>query len=124
MEIKQFEKDLEILMSHSNYAYKYAKKLDDNNISHLNCELTDISGNIKELLALVGWYEKYGVEPDDSFHPNGAGCILLNDDYLFGIRCDHLIWIDYWDLYGYKTLLIGNHKGGTNIKVITYNEEN
>lgn len=34
-------------------------------------------------------------EPDFSFHPNGkCGCIELHDDYLFGIRCDHLMWAE------------------------------
>ena len=31
---------------------------------------------------------------DVNFHPDGrTGCVCLNDDYLFGIRCNHLIWI-------------------------------
>jgi hypothetical protein len=30
-----------------------------------------------------------------SFHPNGnSGCIHLPDDYMYGIRCDHLMWIE------------------------------
>ena len=77
-----------------------------------------------------------------SFHPNGkTGCIDLPDDYMLGIRCNHLIWIDGYcecvcwenaDIYtteedfetvskkmtdadsilGNKcVLLVGNHKG-------------
>ena len=39
-----------------------------------------------------GDYLKYLSE--FSFHPNGnTGCVLSNDDYMSGIRCDHLIWI-------------------------------
>ena len=34
-------------------------------------------------------------EPEFSFHPNGkCGCIELCDDYMFGIRCDHLMWAE------------------------------
>lgn len=78
-------------------------------------------------------------EPEFSFHPNGkCGCIKLNDDYLFGIRCSHLMWAEgecegveecfanyeteleedeyypedpYVKTIGNTILLYGNHKG-------------
>lgn len=37
------------------------------------------------------------------FHPNGiSGCIISDDDYIFGIRCDHLMWMEGFveDIYG------------------------
>lgn len=62
--------------------------------------------------------ENYEIEEnynpvENDFHPNGdSGCILLDDDYLFNIRCNHLIWIDgYSETYGDAVLLMGNHKG-------------
>lgn len=34
---------------------------------------------------------------EGSFHPNGdCGCILMPDEYIFGLRCNHLIWIAGW----------------------------
>lgn len=50
---------------------------------------------------------------ETDFHPKNSGCIKLNDEYMFDIRCDNLIWIegateegDFGTLY-----FIGNHKG-------------
>lgn len=51
---------------------------------------------------------------DLTFHPNGnCGCLLLNDDYAFGIRCDHLMWAEGTFEYenGDAILIWGNHKG-------------
>ena len=47
------------------------------------------------------------------FHPDGGcGCILSNDDYVFGIRCNHLIWMTgEHETHGPGVLLVGNHKG-------------
>lgn len=71
----------------------------------------------------------------DVFHPkNNSGIILLDDDYLFGIRCDHLVWIDgktwrwyYEDEFSCRmdnetdaVMLIGNHKGGLLLKLIVF----
>jgi len=66
-----------------------------------------------------------------SLHPNGnCGCIELDDDYMFGIRCNHLMWSecccegveDFWDednLDEYDVILIyGNHKGEFTIKIL------
>lgn len=61
---------------------------------------------------------KYG------FHPDGrSGCINLNDDYLFGIRCDHLIWMTGEHEYfaGRGVLLLGNHKGILTLKYLCVN---
>ncbi len=57
------------------------------------------------------------------FHPTGAcGCIYLPDTYLFGIRCEHLMWAEgyceyCWYIPSYisatdrSILIYGNHKG-------------
>jgi hypothetical protein len=83
-----------------------------------------------------------------SFHPNGnCGCILLYDDYAFGIRCSHLMWSEghcegvegFWseddhtlaqERYShndynssYNSILVyGNHKGNLVIKMIVFHE--
>lgn len=57
-----------------------------------------------------------------SFHPNGkCGCIEMNDDDIFGIRCGHLIWAEgacegiepFLNEKDEKTVILvyGNHKG-------------
>lgn len=57
-----------------------------------------------------------------TFHPSGeCGCIELNDDYMFDIRCDHLLWAEGWfegiepfmnGIENKEAILIcGNHKG-------------
>lgn len=60
-------------------------------------------------------------ETDLMFHPNGkTGCITVDDDYIFGIRCDHLVWIEgYSEIFGNGYLAIGNHKGYTTIKFLS-----
>lgn len=115
METISFEKDLEILKSHSEFASKCI----------CITSVEDPCDNPEQLLSIFGW-DKYGQdEPSDAFHPINSGCIRVNDLRLFGIRCNHLIWIDYTDDRDgrYKTLLIGNHKGYTDFRVITYNEK-
>ena len=83
-----------------------------------------------------------------SFHPNGnCGCILLYDDYAFGIRCSHLMWSEghcegiegFWseddhtlaqERYNhndynssYNSIFVyGNHKGNLVIKMIVFHE--
>lgn len=54
------------------------------------------------------------------FHPNGkCGCINLNDDYLFGIRCDHFMWTEFWTEDDFAVIIIyGNHKGSLISKCI------
>ena len=82
-----------------------------------------------------------------SFHPNGnCGCILSGDDYLFGIRCNHLIWAEgncegiesfwnkndhsvaiekYFDVdKTYNSILVyGNHKGLLRMKLVVFHEK-
>lgn len=69
-----------------------------------------------------------------SFHPNGnCGCILCDDSYCFGIRCNHLMWCEGFcedepDPYdGAKPptsiLVYGNHKGYFYIKLIVFKKE-
>lgn len=66
------------------------------------------------------------IDPDDlAFHPNGCcGCVVVPDDGIFGIRCDHLMWLvgehenvgdDGWKP---GVLLLGNHKGRLVIKFL------
>ena len=81
-------------------------------------------------------------EKELSFHPNGdCGCLEINDDYFYGIRCDHLIWIDgtcegvedFWnkkDLMGLPNgeelnmiLTIGNHKGETTCQYLIFHRK-
>ena len=85
-------------------------------------------------------------QEDLSFHPNGkCGCIRLGDDYIFGIRCDHLMWMEgncegvesFWgkdddlDLKaddplrtGYFSIIIsGNHKGKFIQKLIVFHKK-
>ena len=120
----KFEKDMEILREHSDYAKKYAFYT-TMTIDGDECRLCDYDVRILNpdssirLLDVFGWCIT-GEYLDDAFHPNNAGCIELFDDYFFGIRCDHLVWIDYNDFQSYHTLLIGNHKGITYFRVITY----
>lgn len=50
-----------------------------------------------ELISLeTNFREKLSFNQDDfAFHPNGnCGCIRMGDDYIFGIRCDHLMWME------------------------------
>ena len=66
-----------------------------------------------------------------NFHPNGkCGCIEMDDDYLFGIRCDHFMWADgeleYRPFYLTKdeedsdrcVMVYGNHKGSLEIYLV------
>ena len=58
---------------------------------------------------------------DMPFHPNGrSGCVVTGDDYLFGIRCDHLMWAEGWveDPLADAIMLFGNHKGTLVIRLI------
>lgn len=64
-----------------------------------------------------------------TFHPNGkTGCIEMNDDYIFGIRCDHMIWVEGWceDQEPFITewgqeciMLLANHKGDFYTLILT-----
>ena len=84
---------------------------------------------------------------DLSFHPNGnCGCIQLDDDYAFDIRCNHLMWAEgvcegseyFWTENDHKVaenkyeqnehevynviLVYGNHKGSLVTKLIVFHE--
>lgn len=96
-----------------------------------------------EMAKKHGWKSSYSlidigeINERLSFHPNGnCGCILLDDDYAFGIRCNHLIWAegncegteDFWtekdrQKSEYDTILIyGNHKGVIKNKLLAFQE--
>lgn len=75
-----------------------------------------------------------GLPEEFSFHPKGkSGVILLNDDYFFNIRCDHLMWVEghcenierYWeDEEDYNAILIyGNHKGRLKFELIVFHNK-
>ena len=74
--------------------------------------------------------DRYGIVDDFNsfqdfaFHPNGnCGCILVEDDYIFGIRCDHLIWIEGSCEDGKDVIIVfGNHKGSIRINFIVFNQ--
>lgn len=61
---------------------------------------------------------------EGSFHPDGCcGCVVMPDEYICGIRCDHLIWMtgeheqvghvltDDGEWKNNCLLLVANHKG-------------
>lgn len=71
---------------------------------------------------------------DITFHPNGnCGSIKLDDETMFGIRCDHLIWAEgtcegtetFMDGIKNKDaiLVCGNHKGGLVIELLTFSRK-
>lgn len=66
---------------------------------------------------------------DMTFHPNGeTGTLCLDDEYIFGIRCNHLAWIigeteEHWgnnESHHAAVLLIGNNKGTTLFKLMEW----
>ena len=114
-----YKQDLLLLATHSEFARKYAF---DKETYETKCLVKRLNERVKDLSNLFGWYDDNVADPTDYFHPINSGCIILDDDYLFGIRCNHLIWIDYYDLDSLKTLLIGNHKGATQFRVIEYTD--
>lgn len=64
------------------------------------------------------------IDPEDmGFHPNGCcGCVTLGDEEIFGIRCDHLLWLvgehEYLGSGKNGVLLLGNHKGTLMLKYL------
>lgn len=74
----------------------------------------------------VTLYDGYStnIDPENmEFHPSGCcGCCIVPDDYIFGIRCDHLMWFTgehgrFGDDNG-GVLLMGNHKGRLVLKFL------
>ena len=71
-------------------------------------------------------------EDEEGFHPTGkCGCLEVDDDYRFGIRCDHLMWAEGWNEFFSVTdkngncidntlYIYGNHKGGFSSIVIAF----
>jgi hypothetical protein len=61
---------------------------------------------------------------ETTFHPNGeCGCISLFDEYMFGIRCNHLMWAEGWledEDQSDAILIYGNHKGEVVTKLIVF----
>lgn len=102
---------MEKLAEHSDMAKEMLKKID------------------KIVVKPVLTYEECNT--DCWFHPNGpCGCVILNDDYLFDMRCDHFMWAEGWhEGYDYEKgyadsiLIYCNHKGNLIIKEIMFIEE-
>ena len=112
-----------------------------NNVETL-IKLSEYSDVVKQVLSkdpnklvkvhITRFYEMRYVKPI-SFFPNGnCGCVELNDDHAFGIRCDKLIWIEgsieETQRYAVKIkkalLVYGNHKGSLESRLITFKETN
>ncbi len=125
MEI-DLEKDLQTLAKSS----VMACKLLDNEV-----ELIPLETNPSEEMSFN--------QEDFAFHPNGnCGCITMGDDYIFGIRCNHLMWMegncegleDFWNANDHQVLektqdqdelfhailITGNHKGLFMQKLIVF----
>lgn len=107
-------KDLSVLSQRS---WNIKKNLTDNNPKHF-IYITDFEKDF--------FY-------DSTFHPQFSGVVKLDDSYMFGIRCDHLIWIEGWnencgtdEIVGeyYTIYVMGNHKGKMCcVKISFLNEE-
>ncbi len=55
-----------------------------------------------------------------------GGCITLNEESMFGIRCNHLMWAEGWieGAENNQTILVyGNHKGVLEIALLTIAEQ-
>lgn len=114
---------------------------------HSRMALKNLLSNV-EVIPIANVNEKPVFNQEDlAFHPNGkCGCISLGDDYLFGIRCDHLIWFEgnceglesFWKAedrgsFGFITpltdedfkaiMVCGNHKGIYLQKLIVFHEK-
>lgn len=90
-------------------------------------------GDKYEIIDIKEEYEKSPEWFDLSFHPNGnCGCILVNDDLIFGIQCNHLMWAEgccegvetFWkSSYELNSILVyGNHKGHLVVKLLVFHE--
>lgn len=93
----------------------------EKNINNINTDFVKKNKNSKfYVLNISDEFLKPNVT-DIMFHPNGnTGCILANDDYMFGIRCDHLIWIEgESEVFGRGYMVVGNHKGTTVVNFVS-----
>lgn len=57
---------------------------------------------------------------NSAFHPDGcSGLLLADDEAVFGIRCNHLIWMTgNHDSFGPSVLFVGNHKGSLSMSIL------
>ena len=93
-------------------------------------------------------YDRPIDEEEGAFHPDGGcGCVVMDDDYICGIRCDHLIWMTGWHEYHNRhqsrkfdkvknwdnrpgsddydcLLLVGNHKGIVEMRLVLEKYDN
>ena len=110
-----------------------------NNVESL-MKLSEYSDVVKQVLSkgsnnlvnvhITRFRESRHVKPV-SFSPNGnCGCIELNGDHAFGIRCNKLIWIEgsieetkRYAVNLRKALLVyGSHNGVLESRLITFKE--
>ena len=103
-------------------------------------KLSEVSDMAKQMLEqtstrIVLLRSNYGTYTNEfSFHPNGkGGCINLENEYMFGIRCDHLMWSE-GEVEGVEDfmegientnviLIFGNHKGSFCEELLTFSEK-
>ncbi len=116
----EIEKSLIILAEHSEVANKIVdKKLP------LTLRIREVDGSLPEILPFH--------LNDLTFHPTGkCGCIELKDEEMFGIRCNHLMWMDGRmeeiepfindDEERDVILVFGNHKGGFRVRLISFSD--
>ena len=106
---------------------------DYNRLKHSGCPWTPEKLDDVVIEDVVDGEELGNVDMiEGSFHPNGCtGCTIVDDDYICGHRCDHLIWISGWcEHYGKPSkdettirqddclLLVANHKGVLRISLV------
>lgn len=112
--INDMERDLKKLANYSDLARQF--------LQEGKCEMITLKD-----------FDTPFVDEEFSFHPNGkCGCIKLPDDYMFGIRCDHLMWaegeVEYYptednDVVTECILIYGNHKGYFRMNLLIWHNE-
>lgn len=114
----EIEKSLIILAEHSEVANKIVdKKLP------LTLRIREVDGSLPEILPFH--------LNDLTFHPTGkCGCFELKDEEMFGIRCNHLMWMDGRmeeiepfindDEERDVILVFGNHNGAFRVRLISF----
>lgn len=104
-------------------------------------EMLDVNDN--PLLVTIFDSSNFPLE-ELTFHPNGkCGCVQLDDEYMFGIRCNYLMWAEgsvegtelFWKKIkkriGFEIknrepffrnciMIYGNHKGGMIMKLLVF----
>ena len=93
MKFESIIEDLKELSKYSDVAKKMVKDTDENHVL---------------------FFFEPEIWEGNSFHPQKSGCLELDDWYMFGIRCNHLVWVEGYseeDCDLGTIYLMGNHKG-------------